>query len=101
MSLRSVFSRRTTTDAIRRMKAVVGVLDDDIADLGIQLAAPLPAKILSEEEWQRAETARAAVQQDLRGLQAEAAVLAVQLNDWRAKAAMASQRGDGPLARQA
>ena len=101
MGLRSVFSRRTTTDALRRMRAVLGVIDDDLAEVATQLAAPIPDATLSDAEWLRAEAARRAVERDLRELEAEAAVVAVQLGDWRAKAALAAQRGDVPLAEQA
>lgn len=101
MGLRSVFSRRTTTDALRRMRALLGVIDDDLAEIATQLAAPIPDATLSDAEWLRAEAARRAVERDLRELEAEAAVVAVQLGDWRAKAAFSAQRGDVPLAEQA
>src|SRR5262245_28950292 len=101
MGLRSVFSRRTTTDAVRRMRAVLGVVDDDLAELATQLTVPIPDRTLSESEWQSAEAARTAIEHDLRGLETEAAVIAVQLQDWRAKAALATQRGDVPIAEQA
>lgn len=83
------------------MKAIIGVLDDDLERLATQLATPLPTRTLSESEWREAEAARAAVERDLRTLEMEAAVIAVQLNDWRAKEAMAAQRGDAALAEQA
>jgi hypothetical protein len=101
MTLRSVFSRRTTSDAVRRMKAVLGILDHDLTELAAQLTEPIPERALSDVEWRTAETARAAVEQDLRQLEAEAAVVATQVSDWQSKAAMAAQRGHGQLAEQA
>jgi hypothetical protein len=101
MTLRSVHSRRSTTDAVRRMRAVLGVLDQDLDERGADLALPIPATTLSETEWQAAEAARAAVEQSLRELRAEAAVVLAQTNDWRGKAVLAAQRGDAQLAEQA
>ena len=83
------------------MRAVLGVLDHDLAELETQLAEPIPVTTLSEAEWQAAEAARAAVAKDLHALEAEAAVVAAQMNDWRAKEALAAQRGDARLAEQA
>ena len=101
MTLRSIFARRTTADAVRKMRAVLGVLDQDLAELETQFAEPIPATTLSDPEWQAAEGARAAVAKDLGGLEAEAAVVAAQVSDWRAKEALAAQRGDVALAEQA
>ncbi|HVX41352.1 MAG TPA: hypothetical protein VHB25_17440 [Gemmatimonadaceae bacterium] len=83
------------------MRAMIGVLDEDLSTLATQLAAPIPPRTLTEAEWQDAEHARVAVEQDLRGLEAEAAVIAMQAADWRAKADLAAQRGDTALADQA
>jgi hypothetical protein len=101
MPLRSIHSRRTTTDAVRRMRAVLGVLDQELTELATQLAEPVPTRMLSDSEWNAAEAARAAVERDLWQLEAEGAVVRAQANDWRAKAALAAQRGDVPLADQA
>jgi hypothetical protein len=101
MALRSIFSRRTASDALRRMTAVVGVLDDDLADLASRLAEPLPARTLSDTEWQAAEAARVTVEHSLRELELDVAVATAQANDWRAKAVSAAERGDSPLADQA
>jgi hypothetical protein len=101
MSLRSIFARRSTAESIRRMKAVIGVLDHDLDELAARLNDPIPTRALSDAEWSAAEAARAAVEQDLRHLEAEAAVVAMQASDWRAKAALAAQRGDPALADQA
>jgi phage shock protein A len=83
------------------MKAVLGVLDQERSELGTILADPIRATTLSEIEWQAAEAARAAVEQNLRGLAVEAAVLVAQATDWRSKAALAEHRGDTQLAEQA
>jgi hypothetical protein len=101
MTLRSVHSRTATTDAVRRMRAVLRVLDHDLAECGAYLTVPIPATTLSETEWQAAEAARAAVEHSLRGLEVEAAVVLAQANDWRAKAVAAAQRGDSQLVEQA
>jgi hypothetical protein len=101
MTLRFVHSPRTTTDAVRRARAVLGVFDQDLTRLAAQLADPVPSRVLSEAEWDAAEAARVTVERDLRGLEAEAAVISAQANDWRAKATLANQRGDMPLAEQA
>ena len=101
MTLRSVFARRTTADAVRKMRAVLGVLDHDLAELATQLTEPISATTLSEPEWRAAEAPRGTVQQDLRRLELEAAVVATQVSDWRAKELLAAQRGDGLLAEQA
>src|SRR3954469_24185583 len=101
MTLRSVHFRRATTDAIRRTTAVLGVLDQDLTELNTFLAEPIRPTTLSETAWQAAEAARAAVEQDLRGFEAETVVLVAQLTDWRSKAALAAQRGDTQLAEQA
>jgi hypothetical protein len=44
MPLSFAFSRRTTADAIRRMRAVLGVLDHDLDALAAQLAEPIPVR---------------------------------------------------------
>jgi hypothetical protein len=83
------------------MRAILGVFDQDLTGLAAWLAEPVPARMLSNTEWAAAEAARIAIERDLRGLEAEAAVVAIQASDRRAKAALAEQHGDVPLAQQA
>jgi peptidoglycan hydrolase CwlO-like protein len=88
-------------DAIRRMRAVVEVLDRDLAQYQTLVATPIPAAALSDAQWERAEAARSAVVQNLRELEQTAAAAATQANNWQAKAEQAARLGQPLLAEQA
>jgi hypothetical protein len=88
-------------DAVRHLRAVLEVLDADLAQYHVLLATPIPAAILSDAEWDRAETARVAVEETLHELEQAAATAGDEASDWRAKAAYAATLGEPPLAEQA
>lgn len=88
-------------DAVRRLRAVIEVLDGDLAQYEVMVATPIPATVLSAAQWERAEAARIAVDQNLRELEDAAAAAATEANDWRAKAEQAARLGQPSLAEQA
>ena len=88
-------------DAIRHLRAVLAVLDEDLAQYHVLLATPIPATILPDALWDRAEAARITVEQTLRELEHAAATAAREAADWHAKATHATIRGELVLAEQA
>src|SRR5262249_49185306 len=97
-------SQRMITDveaAVRRMRAVVGVLDEDLATYERLLATPLPYAALPADAWPAAEAARRRVEESLRGTELAAADAVARARSWREKAALASTCGRAQLAEQA
>ncbi|HEY9227646.1 MAG TPA: hypothetical protein VIP11_13405 [Gemmatimonadaceae bacterium] len=93
MRLRSCSAPRVE-DAIRRMRAVLEVLDVDLARYQLLLETPIPATVLSDAQWDRAESARIALERSLDELERATATAARMASDWRAKAALAESRGE-------
>ena len=86
--------------AIRRARAVIGVLDEDLATAD-RLFPPLTRAELPPDLWQRAEAARRDVEQSLTATERAAADASRRAQDWHEKAVLAIGRGDAALAHQA
>jgi len=87
--------------AIRRLRAVIAILDEDIAAVDRTLGSPLTRTELSPVAWKKAEAARRLVEESLEETERAAADAAQRAQDWYAKAELAVGRGDVVLARQA
>jgi hypothetical protein len=96
--------RATSLDlnaAIRRMRAIIDVLDEDLATADRLFGAPLQRAELSPDVWKRAEAARQQVELSLTALEGAAADASRRARNWQEKAVLAVGRGDAASARQA
>ena len=84
--------------AVRRMRAVIGVLDEDLATADRLFGAPLQRTELPPDVWRRAEAARQRVELSLTMLEGAAADASRRARDWQEKAVLAIGRGDAALA---
>jgi hypothetical protein len=84
--------------AARRMRAIVGVLDEDLATADRLFGAPLQRTELPPDVWSRAEAARLQVELSLTMLEGAAADASRRARDWQEKAVLAIGRGDAALA---
>lgn len=87
--------------AVRRMHAVVGVLDEDLATYERLLATPLPCAEVPADAWRGAEADRRRVEESLRRTELAAAEATASARSWREKATVATARGNARLADQA
>jgi len=87
--------------AVRRMRAVVCVLDEDLAAYERLLATPIPYAELSADDWSGAQAARQRVEESLRSTELAAADAIAGARSWCEKAALATARGRAQLAEQA
>jgi hypothetical protein len=87
--------------AVRRMRAVVRVLDEDLATAADVLRKPFPPSELSAAAWGAAESDRPAVDESFHMTKRAATAADEQARDWRSKAALARRRGEEQLAEQA
>ena len=87
--------------AIRRMRALLGVLDEDLATANRTSGAPLARAELAPLDWERAEAARRLVEDSLTEIERAAATASRRARSWHSKAELAVRRGDVALARQA
>ena len=87
--------------AVRRMRAIIGVLDEDLATADRLFGVPLQRAELPPDVWTRAEAARRQVELSLMVLEAAAADASRRAQDWKQKAVLAVGRGDAAMARQA
>ena len=83
------------------MRAIIGVLDEDLATADRLFGAPLQRTELPPDVWRRAEAARQQVELSLTMLEGAAADASRRARDWQEKAVLAIGRGDAALARQA
>jgi hypothetical protein len=86
---------------IRRMRAVIGVLDEDLATADRLFNAPLARAELPPNAWERAEVARRQLEERVTAAEHAAADASRRAEDWQQKAVLAIGRGDAALARQA
>jgi len=87
--------------AVRRMRAIIGVLDEDLAAADRLFGAPPQRAELPPDAWKRAEAARQEVELSLTVLEGAAADASRRAQDWREKAVLAVGRRDAALAHQA
>jgi hypothetical protein len=87
--------------AIRRMRAIIHVLDEDLATADRLFGTPLQRAELSPDVWKRAEAARQQVELSLTALEGAAADASRRARNWQEKAVLAVGRRDEALARQA
>lgn len=87
--------------AIRRMRAIIGVLDEDLAIAERRLDVPVAPVELPPEVWERAEAARRDIVLSLAATEAVAADASRRARHWEENFAAAVQRGDDFFARQA
>ena len=87
--------------AIHRLRAVIAVLDEDIAAADRTCGSPVPRAELLPVAWKKAEAARRLVEDSLNEAERAAANAAHRARDWQEKAELALRRGDVLLARQA
>lgn len=87
--------------AIRRMRAIIGVLDEDLANAEGMVDVPLAPVELPPDVWELAEAARRDVELRLVATEAAAADASQRARLWEEKIVTAVERGDHALARRA
>ena len=87
--------------AVRRMRAVIAVLDEDLATADRLFDAPLARAELPPDLWKRADAARQKVEHSLTAIEEAAEDASRRAKSWQEKAMLAVGRADAALARQA
>jgi len=88
-------------DVLVRLRAVLQVVDEDLARLDTVLATPVAATALAPAQWKSAEVARLAVEESSRLLEEWCSCSAAVARDWQGKALLAESVGRLELAEQA